>query len=427
MVPQAASHQLDSYVTHTPTPPSPTPPETAALSDPTDRFDTRCVHAGQSPEAVTGALATPVFQTSTYVQDGIGRHRGYEYARLQNPTREASEANIAALEEGAHGIAFSSGLAAIECVAKVVAAGGHIVSEENLYGGTTRMFTQVLDRLGIDVTLVDSRDPGALQGAIRPGATRLVHLETPTNPLMRITDIAAAADIAHAAGAILCVDNTFASPCNQKPLTLGADIVVHSTTKYLNGHSDVLGGILVLDDDALAEEIHFVRKSTGPIPGPMDSWLTLRGTKTLHLRMARHNENGMRIAEFLRTHPGVRAVHYPGLPSHPEHALAHRQMTGFTGMVSAELAEDDARRLAEGTRIFRLAESLGGVESMICVPSLMTHASVPEPERLRMGITNGLVRLSAGVEDCDDLLEDLARALRMGNRDRRPASQHALT
>lgn len=398
------------------------------MSDPTDRFDTRCVHAGQSPEAVTGAITTPVFQTSTYVQEGLGRHKGYEYARLQNPTREASEANIASLEGGAHGVAFSSGLAAIECVAKAVAAGGHIVSEENLYGGTTRMFTRVLGRLGIEVTLVDSRDPGALRRAVRPGATRLVHLETPTNPLMRISDIAAAADIAHAYGAILCVDNTFASPYNQQPLALGADVVVHSTTKYLNGHSDVLGGILVLDDDALAEEIRFVRKSTGPVPGPLDSWLTLRGAKTLHLRMARHNENGMRIAGFLQSHPAVRAVRYPGLASHPQHALASRQMSGFTGMVSAELSEDDARRLAEGTRIFRLAESLGGVESMICVPSLMTHASVPEPERRRMGVTDGLVRLSAGIEDADDLVEDLTRALRTGGRDRRPShTRHALT
>ncbi|MDE2974145.1 MAG: PLP-dependent aspartate aminotransferase family protein [Gemmatimonadota bacterium] len=385
------------------------------MPGPTDRFGTRCVHAGQSPEAVTGAIATPVFQTSTYVQEGVGRHKGYEYARLQNPTREAAEANIAALEGGAHGIAFSSGLAAIECLAKVVAAGGRIVSEENLYGGAIRMFTQVLDRLGIEVVLVDSRDPGALGRAVRPGATRLVYLETPTNPLMRVTDIAAAAEVARAAGALLCVDNTFASPYNQTPLALGADVVVHSTTKYLNGHSDVLGGILVLDDDALAEEIHFVRKSTGPVPGPMDSWLTLRGTKTLHLRMPRHNENGMLTAEFLRDHPAVRAVHYPGLPSHPDHALAARQMSGFSGMVSAELAPDDAKRLAEGTRIFRLAESLGGVESMVCIPSLMTHASVPEPDRRRMGITDGLVRFSAGIEDGADLIEDLDRALRAGH------------
>ena len=375
------------------------------------RFDTLCVHAGQSPEAVTGAITTPIFQTSTYVQDGIGRHRGYEYARLQNPTREASEANIAALEGGGHGIAFPSGLAAIECLAKTVAAGGHIVSEENTYGGTTRMFTSVLNRLGIEVTLVDTRDLAALEAAIRPD-TRLIHLETPSNPLLRIADIEAAARVARGAGARLCVDSTFASPCNQQPLALGADVAMHSTTKYIGGHSDVLGGALVVRDDALAEELHFVRKSTGPVPGPMDSWLTLRGTRTLHLRMARHNENGMLIAEYLQTHPAVRAVHYPGLPSHPQHELARRQMTGFSGMLSAELSPEDAGRMVERTRLFRLAESLGGVESMISVPAFMTHASVPEPLRLDMGITNGLVRFSAGIEDGRDLVEDLEQALR---------------
>ena len=375
------------------------------------RFATRCVHAGQSPEPVTGAITTPLFQTSTYVQQGLGKHTGYEYARLQNPTREATEANIADLEAGGHGIAFSSGMAAIECLVKAVAAGGHIVSEENTYGGTTRMFTQVLDRLGIAVTLVDCRSAAAVRDAMRP-ETGLIHLETPSNPLMRITDIGAVAKIARDHDAVLCVDNTFASPYNQQPLALGADVVVHSTTKYLNGHSDVLGGILVLDDDATAEEIRFIRKSTGPVPGPMDSWLTLRGTKTLHVRMERHNENGMRIAEFLEAHPMVRKVHYPGLASHPQHHLAGSQMSGFSGMLSAELEESDAKRLAERTRIFRLAESLGGVESMICVPSVMTHASVPEESRLRMGITNGLVRLSAGIEDWRDLVEDLDRALR---------------
>lgn len=376
-----------------------------------DRFDTLCVHAGQSPEAVTGAITTPVFQTSTYVQDGIGRHRGYEYARLQNPTREACEANIAALEGGSHGIAFPSGLAAIECLAKTVAAGGHIVSEENTYGGTTRMFTSVLNRLGIEVTLVDTRELEALEAAIRP-ETRLIHLETPSNPLLRIADIEAAARIAHGAGTRLCVDSTFASPCNQQPLAHGADVVMHSTTKYIGGHSDVLGGALVVRDDTLAEELHFVRKSTGPVPGPMDSWLTLRGTKTLHLRMARHNENGMLIAEFLQAHPAVRAVHYPGLSAHPQHELARRQMTGFSGMLSAELSPRRARRMVERTRLFRLAESLGGVESMISVPAFMTHASVPEPLRLDMGITDGLVRFSAGIEDGRDLVEDLEQALR---------------
>lgn len=381
------------------------------MPESTGRFATRCVHAGQSPEAVTGAITTPVFLTSTYVQEGLGRHKGYEYARLQNPTREASEANVAALEGGRHGIAFSSGLAAFECLAKTVAPGGHIVSEENTYGGTTRMFLEVFSRLGITFTLVDTRNPDAVRGALRP-QTRLVLLETPSNPLMRVTDIEAVARTTREHGALLCVDNTFASPFNQNPLALGADAVVHSTTKYLGGHSDILGGMLVVDDDDLAAELHFVRKSTGPIPGPLDSWLTLRGTKTLHLRMTRHNENGMRVAEFLAGHPAVRAVHYPGLASHPEHELARRQMRGFSGMLSLDLSTDDARRLAEGTRLFRLAESLGGVESMICVPSLMTHAAVPEEIRLRMGITDGLVRLSVGIEDGRDLIEDLAGALR---------------
>ena len=381
------------------------------MAESTARFDTRCVHAGQSPEAVTGAITTPVFMTSTYVQEGLGRHKGYEYARLQNPTREASEANVAALEGGRHGIAFSSGLAAFECLAKTVAPGGHIVSEENTYGGTTRMFLEVFSRLGITFTLVDTRDPDAVSRALRP-ETRLVLLETPSNPLMRVTDIEAVAGIARERGVPVCVDNTFASPFNQNPLALGADAVVHSTTKYLGGHSDILGGMLVVDDDALAADLHFMRKSTGPLPGPLDSWLTLRGTKTLHLRMTRHNENGMRIAEFLAGHPAVRAVHYPGLPSHPEHRLARRQMRGFSGMLSLDLSPSDARRLAEGTKLFRLAESLGGVESMICVPSLMTHAAVPEELRLRMGITDGLVRLSVGIEDGDDLIEDLEDALR---------------
>ena len=380
------------------------------MTRPNVRFATRCIHAGQSPEPTTGAITTPVFQTSTYVQDGLGRHRGYEYARLQNPTREATEANIASLEDGAHGIAFSSGLAAIECLAKVAASGAHVVSEENTYGGTTRMLTQVLNRLGMEVSLVDCRDLDAVRDAIRPN-TGLVLAETPSNPLMRITDVAAVAEVAHRAGAVLCVDNTFASPFNQNPLALGADVVVHSTTKYLNGHSDVLGGILVLDDNALAEELRFVRKSTGPVPGPMDSWLTLRGTKTLHVRMERHNENGLAIARFLETLPAVQAVHYPGLPSHPQHELATRQMRGFSGMVSADFAPETAKRLVEGTRLFRLAESLGGVESMISVPAVMTHASVPEERRLRMGIGNGLVRFSVGIEDEGDLTRDLEQAL----------------
>lgn len=384
-------------------------PETP-LSDSTHRFGTRCIHAGQAPEATTGAITLPIFQTSTYVQEGIGRHKGYEYARLQNPTREACEANIASLENGAHGIAFSSGLASIECLTKTLSAGDHIVSEENTYGGTTRMFTRVLARLGLEFSFVDCRDLDAVREAVRP-TTRLIHVESPTNPLMRVSDIGALAQVAHDAGAVLAVDSTFASPYNQRPLDLGADVVMHSTTKYLNGHSDVLGGILVVNSDELAEELHFVRKSTGPLPGPMDSWLILRGTKTLEVRMERHNANGQKVAEFLAHHPMVKAVHYPGLTSHPEHELASRQMRGFSGMLSVELPEGAAERLVERTRIFRLAESLGGVESMISIPSLMTHASVPEERRIEMGITNGLVRLSVGIEDGDDLVEDLDQAL----------------
>jgi cystathionine beta-lyase/cystathionine gamma-synthase len=294
---------------------------------------------------------------------------------------------------------------------KRLSAGDHIVSEENTYGGTTRMFTRVLAKLGLDFTFVDTRDPEAVAAAMRP-ETRLVHVETPTNPMMRLCDIRRVADIAHAGGALLMVDNTFASPYNQRPLELGADVSVHSTTKYLNGHSDIIGGVVVVRDDDLAEEIRFVRKSSGAVPGPMDAWLCLRGTKTLHLRMAAHNANGLAIARFLEAHPKVDRVFYPGLPSHEQHELATRQMTGFTGMVSVDVGTlDRARALVEHTQVFQLAESLGGVESLISVPSLMTHASVPKEMRERMGVTDGLVRLSVGIEDVDDLMADLDGAL----------------
>jgi cystathionine beta-lyase/cystathionine gamma-synthase len=374
-------------------------------------FATRAIHAGQEPDPTTGAIMPPIYQTSTYRQPELGRHLGYEYARVQNPTREALEGNLAGLEGGRHGIAFASGLSAIEAVIKTLDAGDHVVSEENTYGGTNRMFTRVLARLGIQFTFVDSRDPDQVRDAMRP-ETRLVHVETPTNPMMRLCDLKALAEIAHEGDAHLMVDNTFSTPFNQRPLELGADIVVHSTTKYLNGHSDVIGGALVLDDDELAEEILFVRKSTGAVPGPMDAWLVLRGTKTLHLRMQAHNANGLAVARFLEAHERTGAVHYPGLPSHPQHELATRQMSGFTGMVSVELGDGDrARRFVEGTRLFALAESLGGVESLIGVPALMTHASVPPDRRTAMGVTDGLVRLSVGIEGIDDLLADLEGAL----------------
>ena len=378
----------------------------------TFRFATNAVHAGVTPEPTTGAIMTPIFQTSTYVQPAVGEPLGhYDYGRTANPTREALEANLAALESGTQAIAFASGLAAIEAIVKRLSAGDHVVSEENTYGGTARMFNHVLSRMGIEFTYVDSGDPGAVQEAMRPN-TKLVHVETPTNPMMRVCDIAATAEIAHAGGALLCVDNTFASPYNQRPLELGADFSVHSSTKYVNGHSDVIGGIVAVQDDELAEELFFIRKSTGAVPGPMDCWLTLRGLKTLYVRMRQHNANGMVVAKYLEAHPKVDRVLYPGLPSHPQHELAARQMTGFTGMVSVDVGTlERAKALTEHLRLFALAESLGGVESLISVPALMTHASVPEERREAMGVTSGLVRLSVGIEDETDLLEDLERVL----------------
>jgi len=375
-------------------------------------FGTNAVHAGQRPDPETGAIMPPIYQTSTYVQPRIGEPlHGYEYARVQNPTREAMQANIAALENGRHGIAFASGLAAIEAIVKRLGAGDHVVYEENVYGGTHRMFAQVFSRLGLAFTPVDTRDLDAVRDALGP-ATRLLLVETPTNPMMRVSDIARLAGLAEAAGARLAVDNTFASPYNQRPLELGAHMVVHSSTKYLNGHSDVVGGIVVTSDDGIAEELRFMQKATGGVPGPWDSWLVLRGTKTLHLRMEAHNRNGQRVAEFLETHPRVERVYYPGLSSHPQHELATRQMRGFTGMISFDVGTlERARLVAENTRIFSLAESLGGVESLIGHPALMTHASVPKEMRERMGVSDGLLRLSVGIEDIDDLIADLDQAL----------------
>jgi cystathionine gamma-lyase len=375
-------------------------------------FGTRAIHAGQRPDPTTGAIMTPVYQTSTYVQPELGRHLGYEYARTHNPTREALEGNVASLEEGRHGLAFASGLAALDTVAKLFSAGDHIVSGEGVYGGSYRLFDRVFSRLGIEFTFVDSGDLEQIEQALRPN-TRLVHIETPTNPMMRLTDVAAAAEIAHRGGALLSVDNTFASPYNQRPLTLGADIVLHSTTKYLNGHSDMIGGLLVVEDDDLHERLRFLQNAAGGVPGPWDCWLALRGTKTLHLRMRAHNENGQTIATWLEEQKAVERVFYPGLVSHPQHELAKRQMKGFTGMVSLELGSmERAKRFVEGVRIFSLAESLGGVESLIGHPAMMTHASVPEERRKRIGISDGLVRLSCGVEDVEDLLGDLDTALR---------------
>jgi len=375
------------------------------------RFGTLAVHAGQKPDPSTGAIMTPVFQTSTYVQPELGRHLGYEYARTQNPTREALEGNVAALEGGRHGVAFASGLAAIDTVSKLFSAGDHVVSGEGVYGGTHRLFNKVIARQGIEFTFVDSGDLDQIREAVRPN-TRWIHLETPTNPMMRLTDLSAAAAIAREADALLSVDNTFASPYNQQPLALGADVVIHSTTKYLNGHSDMVGGLVVVADDELHERLRFLQNAAGAVPGPWDCWLALRGTKTLHLRMRQHNENGQRIAEWLERHQQVERVYYPGLASHPQHDLAVRQMKGFTGMISIETGSmERAKRLVENVRLFALAESLGGVESLIGHPALMTHASVPVDRRQAMGLSDGLVRLSCGVEDAEDLLADLEHAL----------------
>ncbi len=374
-------------------------------------FGTRAVHAGQHPDPTTGAIMTPVYQTSTYVQPELGRHLGYEYARTQNPTREALERNVAALESSTYGLAYASGLAAHDTMIKMFSSGDHVVCGENVYGGTFRLFDRVISRMGIEFTFVDSANLDEIRAALRPN-TRLVHVETPTNPMMRLTDIAAAAEMAHEAGAWLSVDNTFASPYNQRPLELGADIAIHSTTKYINGHSDMVGGLIVTSSDEIHEQLRFLQNAAGAIPGPWDCWLALRGTKTLHLRMAAHNATGQRIAEWLEGHPKVQRVFYPGLPSHPQHELATRQMRGFTGMITIETGSlENARKIVNSTRIFALAESLGGVESLIGHPVLMTHASVPVDRRQAMGLSDGIVRLSCGVEDTDDLIADLEQAL----------------
>ena len=374
-------------------------------------FATRAVHAGHTPDPLSGAVMTPIYQTSTYIQEGLGRHKGYEYARTQNPTRAALERCVASLEGAQHGFAFASGLAALDSILKLLVAGDHVVAGENLYGGSHRLMEQVYQGLGLRFSFVDMRDPERVAAAVTP-ATRLVYAETPTNPMMFLADLAAIGHITQARGLLFAVDNTFATPCFQRPLEHGADIVLHSSTKYLNGHSDMVGGILVTSRDDLAERIGFLQNAAGAVPGPMDCWLCLRGIKTLPLRMRQHNLAGREVAAWLVQHPKVQKVYYPGLPNHPQHALARRQMQGFGGMISLELGDVAvARRVVERTRIFALAESLGGVESLIGHPASMTHAAVPIVLRQAMGLTDSLVRLSCGVEDPDDLIADLAHAL----------------
>ena len=374
-------------------------------------FSTICIHAGQEPDPSTGAIITPLFQTSTYVQDELGRHKGYEYARTQNPTRFALERNIAAIENGKAGFAFASGMAAIGAVATLLKSGDHVVVTANTYGGTFRLFDKVLTRYQLEFSYVDTSRPDLIEQAIRPN-TKLLFVETPTNPVMKLTDLRRAAGIAHARGVKMVVDNTFASPYVQRPLELGADLVVHSTTKYLNGHSDSIGGIVVAVRDDDIEWLRFIQNTEGAILSPMDSWLVLRGTKTLAVRMAQHNRNGLAIAEFLEGHPKVQEVMYPGLPSHPQYELAKRQMNGFGGMLSFEVGSfEAARQVLNKVRLMALAESLGGVETLIGHPASMTHASVPPERRAEIGLTDSLIRISVGIEDVEDLIADLKQAL----------------
>jgi len=376
-------------------------------------LETLAIHAGQQPDPATGAVMTPIYQTATYVQDGVGRHKGYEYARTGNPTRAALEACLASLEGGRFGLCFSSGMAAIDTLLRLVRPGEHVLAGDDVYGGTYRLFVQVLAGYGLRFDFVDMSDLDTVRAGLRPN-TRLVWLETPTNPLMKIADLAALSEIAHAnpstVKTLVAVDNTFASPAIQQPLKLGADFVVHSTTKYLGGHSDVVGGALVTSDEAAYEQLKFLQNAVGAVPGPMDCFLTLRGLKTLPLRIERHSHNAMRIAEFLADHPAVKHVMYPGLEDHPNHAVARKQMKMYGGMISflPAAGADAAQRIVERTRIFALAESLGGVESLIELPAPMTHASVAGSP---LEVDPSLVRLSVGIEHVDDLIEDLRQAL----------------
>jgi len=378
---------------------------------PCARFSTVCLHAGQEPDPSTGAIITPIYQTSTYVQEELGKHKGYEYARTQNPTRLALENNLAAIESGKTAFAFASGMAAIGAIATLLKSGDHVVVSDNTYGGTFRLFDKVLTRYQLKFSYIDTSKLDLVERAITP-ATRMLFVETPTNPIMTLTDLRAAADLAHRHDVRLVVDNTFASPYVQRPIESGADLVTHSTTKYLNGHSDSVGGVVIATKDEDIEWLRFVQNAEGAILSPFDSWLVLRGTKTLPLRMAQHNANGLALAQFLASHPKVRKVYYPGLPDHPQHDLAKRQMRGFGGMLAFDLGSlEAARRVLNGVRLHALAESLGGVETLISHPATMTHASVPPDRRAALGITDGLVRISAGIEDIEDLKEDLAQAL----------------
>ena len=374
-------------------------------------FATTAIHAGNEPDSATGAVTVPIYQTSTYAQEGLGKHKGFEYARTQNPTRLAVERNIAALEGARFGYAFASGMAAIDATLKLVKAGEHVVVSDNTYGGTFRLFSRVLSNYGIEFSFVDTTDVQNVEAAIKEN-TKMVFVETPTNPVMMVTDLKAVSDVAHAAGARVVCDNTFMSPYLQRPIEFGVDIVVHSTTKYLNGHSDSVGGVVVLNDERDAEWLQFIQNSVGSILSPFDSWLVLRGTKTLAVRMEQHDATGRKVAAFLEEHPKVQKLYYPGSLSHRQHELAKRQQRGFGGMVAFDTGSlENARTVLESVRLCTLAESLGGVETLISHPATMTHASVLPETRERLGITGGLVRISVGLEDVEDIIADLDQAL----------------
>ena len=377
------------------------------------RFATRAIHAGQDPDPATGATIVPIYQTSTYTQEAPGQHKGYEYSRTGNPTRTALEECVASLEGGEYGLAFASGLAATVATMNLLSPGDHVVAGDDLYGGTYRLFDKVLPRTGgLEFTYADTTDPRAVESALR-SETKLLWIETPTNPMLTISDIQKLSEMAHERGATVAVDNTFASPYFQNPLSLGADIVVHSTTKYMGGHSDVVGGAVVTSNPDFHEAMEFYQNAAGGVPGPFDSWIVLRGLKTLAVRMRQHEENALAVAEFLRGHPQVDTVNFPGLPSHPQHELARRQMSGFSGMVSFTLkgGAEAAYAAVQKTRVFHFAESLGGVESLITHPATMTHAAIPREQREARGVTDGLLRLSVGIEDKEDLVADLDRAI----------------
>ena len=377
------------------------------------KFGTKVIHAGIEPDPATGAIMTPIYQTSTYAQQAPGKNKGYEYARTKNPTRTALEKNLAALENGKHAICFASGLAAMDAVLKLLKPGEEIISSNDLYGGSYRLMRQVFEPYGIKSHFIDMNEPKKIKKHIVRGKTKLIWVETPTNPMLSIVDIKAVCKVAKENNVLVCVDNTFSSPYLQNPLDLGADLVLHSATKYLGGHSDVISGAVITKSKKLAERLHFLQNAVGAVPGPQDCFLILRGIKTLHLRVERACKNAKKIANFLKSHPKVGKVYYPGFKNHPNHKIAKTQMRDFGGMVSFDLAEDDynnAKKVLSNTHLFTLAESLGGVESLIGHPASMTHASIPKKERIKVGLTDSLIRLSVGIEDVEDLIDDLDTA-----------------